>query len=115
MNQLTLAIVLFTICQSLIWFQTNGQFLWKWFEKNPIILSIGMGSIISYMFIFATKNVVEHFDGLLWPGRFIAFGVGMIAFFVLTWIFLGEGITLKTAISLLLATALVCIQILWKV
>jgi hypothetical protein len=115
MNQLTLAIVLFTISESLIWLQTNGQFLWKWFEKNPIIISISLGSIISYMFIFATKNVVEHFNGLLWPGRFIVFGVGMISFTFLTWIFMGESITPKTAISLLLATALVCIQILWKV
>jgi hypothetical protein len=114
MKQLTLAIVLFFAGQSLIWFQTNGQFIWKWFEKNPIILSIGMGSIISYMFIFATKHVVAHFDGLLWPGRFIGFGTGMISFVVLTWIFMGEGITTKTAVSLVLATTLVCIQILWK-
>ena len=114
MKQLAIAIVLFFLGQSLIWFQTNGQFLWKWFEKNPIILSIGMGSVISYMFIFATKNVVGHFDGLLWPGRFITFGVGMIAFSILTWVFMGEGITIKTAISLILATTLVYIQIAWK-
>jgi hypothetical protein len=114
MNQLTLAIVLFTLGESLIWLQTNGQFLWKWFDKNPITLSILMGSIISYMFIIATKNVVGHFDGLLWPGRFIAFGTGMISFVVLTWLFMGEGVTTKTAISLVLATTLVSIQIFWK-
>ena len=114
MNQLTLAIVLFFIGQSLIWVQTNGQFLWKWFDKNPIILSICMGSVISYMFIYATKHVVGHFDGLLWPGRFIGFGTGMMVFSILTYSFMGEGITSKTLISLILATALVAIQILWK-
>jgi hypothetical protein len=114
MNNLTLAIVLFTMGQSLIWIQTNGQFLWKWFDKNPLILSITFGTIISYMFIYATKFVVAHFDGLLWPGRFIGFGTGMITFVLLTWFFMGEGITTKTSISLVLATTLVAIQIFWK-
>jgi hypothetical protein len=114
MNNLTLAIVLFTMGQSLIWIQTNGQFLWKWFDKNPLILSITFGTVISYMFIYATKFVVAHFDGLLWPGRFIGFGTGMITFVLLTWFFMGEGITTKTSISLVLATTLVAIQIFWK-
>lgn len=114
MNQLTLAIVLFTLGQSLIWIQTNGQFLWKWFDKNPLLLSVMFGSLISYIFIIATKLIVVHFEGLLWPGRFIAFGTGMISFVVLTWFFMGEGITTKTAISLVLATTLVSIQIFWK-
>ena len=114
MNQLVIAILLFTLGQALIWIQTNGQFLWKWFDKNPLILSIAFGTIISYIFIYATKFVVNYFDGLLWPGRFIGFGTGMISFVILTWIFMGEGITTKTAISLVLATTLVSIQILWK-
>jgi len=114
MNQLVIAILLFTLGQSLIWIQTNGQFLWKWFDKNPLILSIVFGTIISYIFIFATKYVVNYFDGMLWPGRFIGFGTGMISFVILTWCFMGEGITTKTAISLVLATTLVSIQILWK-
>ena len=114
MNQLTLAIILFFAGQTLIWIQTNGQFLWKWFDKNPLILSIVFGTIISYIFIFATKYVVNYFDGMLWPGRFIGFATGMISFALLTNIYMGQGINAKTAISLVLATALVAIQILWK-
>jgi len=114
MSKLTLCVLLFLFGQTLIWFQTNGQFLWKWFDKNPLILSIVFGTVISYIFIFATKYVVNYFDGMLWPGRFIGFGTGMISFVILTWLFMGEGITTKTAISLVLATTLVSIQILWK-
>ena len=114
MNNLTLAILLFTLGQSLIWIQTNGQFLWKWFDRNPLLLSVLFGTIISYIFIYATKFIVVYFDGLLWPGRFIAFGTGMISFVILTWLFMGAGITTKTAISLVLATTLVSIQIFWK-
>jgi hypothetical protein len=114
MNQLALAILLFFVGQTLIWVQTNGQFLWKWFDKNPLILSVAFGTIISYAFILGTKYIVGYFDGLLWPGRFIGFACGMISFALLTWCFMGEGITTKTAISLVLATTLVAIQILWK-
>jgi hypothetical protein len=38
----------------------------------------------------------------------------MISFAILTNIYMGQSINAKTAISLILATALVAIQILWK-
>ena len=66
------------------------------------------------MFIVATRNVAEYYDGLLWPGRFIAFGTGMVSFTFLTWYLLGEGLTTKTLVSLMLALTLVTIQIVWK-
>lgn len=69
---------------------------------------------ISYMFIKATEMVVNHFDGLLWPGRFIGFASGVISFAFLSYVFMGEGITLKTGVSLLLAVIIVCIQVFWK-
>jgi hypothetical protein len=108
------AFALFFLGQALIWIQTNGQFIWPWFKKNPLILSICGGTIISYLFIKATAYAVEHFDGLLWPGRFIGFASGMLVFAGFTWYFMGETITPKTAISLALATLLICIQLFWK-
>ena len=69
---------------------------------------------ISFAFILATKWVVGYFDGQLWPGRFLGFATGMISFAFLTSFYMNEGINVKTAISLVLATALVAVQILWK-
>jgi len=100
--------------QGMIWIQTNGQFIWPWFKKNPVLVSIVTGSFISYIVIYATKLVVEHFDGLLWPGRFIGFASGMFIFAFMTWAFLGEGINFKTAISLVLAATLICVQLFVK-
>jgi hypothetical protein len=40
--------------------------------------------------------------------------MGMIAFAFLTFIHLNQAITLKTAVTLALATAIVVIQIVWK-
>ena len=106
--------LLFLLGQGLIWIQTNGQFVWPWFKKNPWQVAIGMGSIISYILIKATQMVVEHFDGLLWPGRFIGFASGILIFTAMTYYFMNEGITAKTGVSLLLTLILISIQILWK-
>ena len=106
--------LLFFLGQGLIFIQTNGQFIWPWFKKNPWPVAIGFGSIISYILIYATRNVVEHFDGLLWPGRFIGFSSGIVIFAFMTYYLLGEGITTKTLISLALSLALVSVQIFFK-
>ena len=114
MSKLVLGILCFALGQTMIWYQTNGQFKWKWVADHPILLALMFGAIISYTYILGTKYIVEHFDGLLWPGRLIGFGIGAICFAILTYIYMGEGITPKTAVSLILAITLVSIQILWK-
>tara|TARA_B100000287_G_scaffold356073_1_gene346847 strand:+ start:961 stop:1305 length:345 start_codon:yes stop_codon:yes gene_type:complete len=114
MKDLFLALAYFSVGHTLIWYQTNGQFIWTWFAKNPLILSIVGGTIISYTFITGTKYIVAFSGGLLWPGRLLGFGLGITAFTILTLFYMGEGLTTKTVTSLFLALALVCIQIFWK-
>ena len=99
--------------QLLVWFQLNGQFAWKWFEKNPIILSL-IGVPISYLFIVATKYGYDGFEGLLWPQRLIVFAIGIVSFAFCTYWFLGESLNTKTLVSLTLAVTLVLIQVFWK-
>jgi hypothetical protein len=72
------------------------------------------GIPISYILIIATKYVVQGFDGLLWPGRLVGFGSGMVVMAFCTYYFMGEGITVKTMLSLVLALTLVLIQVFWK-
>ena len=114
MNKLILAFLLFFLGQSAIWFQTNGQFLWPVFRKNQILVSIIGGTLISYLFITATRFIAEYNNGLVWPGRFIGFSVGMVAFAIMTSFFLGEGINTKTLISLILSFVLIAVQLFWK-
>jgi hypothetical protein len=99
--------------QLLVWFQLNGQFVWKWFANNPLILTL-LGIPISYVFILGTQYGYEAFDKVLWAQRLIGFGLGMVCFTFCTYYFLGEGITTKTVVSLTLALTLVLIQIFWK-
>jgi hypothetical protein len=114
MKNLIGGIVLFTIAQFIIWIQTNGQFVWPWFKRNPFLISLMGGTLISYIFIKGTAMIAEHFDGQLWPGRFIGQAGGIIIFATLTFVFMNEGITTKTGISLVLAALLIGIQIFWK-
>lgn len=114
MRNLIYGVLLFLLGQSLIWLQTNGQFVWPWFKRNPLILSLVGGTMISYMFIKATAFIAGYYDGALWPGRFIGFSMGITSFAFLTWYFMGEGVNMKTAISLVLAFALVSVQLFWK-
>ncbi len=72
------------------------------------------GTLISYIFIKGTWLVAVHFEGALWPGRFIGQATGILIFAFMTWFFLNEGINMKTTISLILAAILIGIQIFWK-
>lgn len=116
MNNLTQLIrgtLLFLLGQTLVWYQINGQFLTEWIKERPLLMSL-LGVPISYVYIYATKDLVNAFNGDLWPQRLIGFSMGMIAFAFLTWIHFHQAITLKTAVTLALATAIVVIQIIWK-
>jgi hypothetical protein len=106
-------ILIFFTTQSAVWFQTNGQFISEWCKNNPFILSL-FGIPISLGYIYATKWAFIAFDDLLWPGRLLGFALGMISFAVFTNWLMGEGISLKVMVSLLLALIIVLIQIFWK-
>lgn len=111
--QLIRGTLLFLLGQTLVWYQINGQFLTDWIKERPLTMSL-LGIPISYVYIYATRDLVNAFNGDLWPQRLIGFSMGMIAFAFLTWIHFQQAITLKTAVTLALATAIVVIQIIWK-
>ena len=114
MRGLLIGILCFLVGQTLIWFQTNGQFINEWAKNNTLILSLVGGTTISYFFINGTRLIAEHYDGLLWPGRFIGFSMGITSFAFLTWWLMGEGINMKTTICVILAMAIISIQLFWK-
>ena len=93
--------------------QLNGQFKWDWFKDNEWVIA-ACGFILSFFYIWGTKYTVQGIDGLLWPSRFIGFGIGMVIYALGVSYYFGEGITTKTAISLGLCLILICIQVFWK-
>jgi len=109
-NKLLQFLLLVSIAQLLVWFQSNGQLAWKVFKDNILFLCF-LGVPISYMFITATRIGYEIFEGKLWPVRFLMFSIGAIIFSLMTYLVLEEGLNLKTCVSLLLCIAIILVQI----
>jgi hypothetical protein len=106
-----LSIVIFFAAQTLAWLQINGQFIWPWVKQHQILVSF-VGVPISYLLMWASDLAYEGMDNKLWPGRFMAFAIGMVVFTILTSALLGEGITAKSGLSLFLALIIITLQIL---
>ena len=104
---------IFLFVHVLTWFQLNGQFFSSWFRNNVFLLCL-MGIPISWLYIEATRYGFMAFEGLIWPGRLLGFATGIFTFAICANVFMGEGITTKTIVSLVLASALTLIQVFWN-
>ena len=95
----------------LAWIQLQGHYAWPSIKliKNPVTI-ISLSLIIAPLYWYSTKWSYEHF-GAFWNMRLAGFGIGTIIFGLFTWYFIGEIPTLKTMISLLLAIAIILIQV----
>ena len=112
-SSLITGILYFLLAHIMVFFQLNGQFKWSWFKEHEWVMAI-IGIPISFLYIWGTKYTVQGLDGLLWPTRFIGFGIGMVVYAILVSYFFNEGMNVKTAVSLLLAGMLIFIQVTWK-
>jgi len=114
LKDLLLGVFWFFAAHLVTFYQLNGQFFkMDWFRKNELLVAAA-GIIISFFYIWGTKYAVSGFGGLLWPARFIGFGVGMIIYAIMVNYHFGESLAPKTIVSLCLALILICIQVLWK-
>ena len=103
--------LLFLINNVLIWYQLNSQLVWDWAKGTKAMwFSALLGIPISLLFWWATKIGYEAF-GNLWSIRFMGFATSMLTFPVLTYFYLGEAITLKTLITILLAIIIMILQL----
>ena len=109
-KEVIITITILFIANLFVWVQLNGQLKWDWWKENIWFVCL-MGMPISYMFFKATTYGYIGF-GELWPIRFIGFAAGMITFPFFTYFILGEGITLKTFISIVLAILIMLLQLL---
>jgi len=110
---LLLGILIMTAVNIAVWYQVNLQFVNPWFKQYPIIISL-FGFPISYAIIKGTNHLVDGLDGMLWGSRLITFSIGIVIFAALTYIHMGQGLNIKTIVSVMLALILVAIQVFWK-
>ncbi len=114
LKSLSIGLFLFLIGQVLAWYQTNGQFISTWIKDHPLLTALIGGIPVGYSYILGTTYIVAAFGGELWPSRLLGFSMGVIAFTFLAYVHMGETITTKTLVTLLLALTIVLIQVLWK-
>ena len=108
-KEILYCVLILFFTQIVIWFQLNAQVKWDWFKDNYLLLSI-LGMPISYALLLSTKYGFQGF-GELWPIRLLGFAVGIISFPFITYLVLGEGVTLKTGLSLGLAVIIMLLQL----
>ena len=105
-------IFLFVIANIIIWYQLNSQLVWEWAKgtKSMWIMSL-LGIPISLLLWYCTKIGYSGF-GNLWAVRFMGFATSMLVFPIMTYFYLGEPMTLKVIITLLLAIIIMILQLL---
>ena len=104
--------IIFILSQILIWYQLNSQLVWKWAEgyKSMMWMSL-LGIPISLLMWLCTKWGYIGF-GSLWAVRFIGFATSMLVFPIMTYFYLGEPMTLKVIVTLILAIIIMLLQLL---
>ena len=102
------------IAQTLVWFQMYGILKIDWLKDNKTLFVYSLAIPITFLFVNAVRLCIEAFDGDMYLSRFLTFTLGVISFAILTWYFNGEGITIKTGVSLTLSFCIILIQIFWK-
>ena len=109
---IVLTIISFIVANILVWYQLNSQLVWDWAKGNKSmwIMSL-LGIPISLLFWLSTKWGYLGF-GNLWSVRWLAFGSSMFVFPIMTYFYLGEAMSLKTLISILLALIIMILQLL---
>ena len=109
---IVLTLLSFLLANILVWYQLNSQLVWDWAKgtKSMWIMSL-LGIPISLLFWYATKIGYIGF-GNLWAVRFMGFATSMLTFPIMTWLYLGETITLKTLVTILLAIIIMILQLL---
>ena len=110
MTKLWWAITAQVVASIIAFFQLQGWVVWDkhWLKSMWWVYATSI--IIAPLFFWSTRWSYEHF-GAFWNMRLAGFGIGTIVFGFMAWMFIGEIPTLKTIISILLAMAIILIQV----
>ena len=113
MLNLLIGILYALVAQIGTFIQLQGNIKYNWYDKHPFLLlfaSVPLG----WLYIQSVKYLILAYNGQIWPSRLIGFGVGIIVFSVMSNLLFKEPFTLKTAISIMLACAIISVQLFFK-
>tara|TARA_R110002020_G_scaffold201246_2_gene403808 strand:+ start:137 stop:490 length:354 start_codon:yes stop_codon:yes gene_type:complete len=106
-----LTIITFIVTNVLVWYQLNGQLVWEYWKSNKgILLSLVLAVPVTLGFWYATKVGYQGL-GSLWSVRFMGFATSMLVFPFMTYFYLGEPMTIKVMLTLLLSILIMLLQL----
>ena len=111
MSKLWMAIIAQILGAVVAFFQLQGWVIWPdkpWLKSLWWLYFTRLA--IAPLFFWSTKWSYEHF-GAFWNMRLAGFGISTVMFGWMAWLLIGEIPTIKTVISILLAAAIILIQI----
>ena len=108
---LVYAFCLFCFAQCLAWLQIFSDYVPAFKKVHWLLIVATVGTSAGIGFRFATKAVMAY-SGDAWTARIMAFAAGQIAFALLTWFFIGQGIDRRTALALFFTLCAVLCKIL---
>ena len=111
MTKLWWAIIAQLVGSIIAFYQLQGHYVWTDIKFFKSIWWVYLLSIpIAPLFFYSTIWSYELF-GAFWNMRLAGFGIGTLVFGIMAWILIGEIPTIKTVICLLLAIAIILIQV----
>ena len=106
-----ITLMVFLFVNIIIWYQLNSQLVWDWAKggKSMWLMAL-LGIPISFLLWWCTKWGYQGF-GSLWSVRLLGFSASMGTFSIMTYFHLGEPMTMRVILSLLLAIAIMLLQL----
>ena len=112
MKNLIIGLIYMLIAQVSTFLQLNCSAKYNWYSKYPFLILFASVPI-GWLYIHSVKRLIDAFDGELWPQRILGFGVGIVVFGIMSYFLFKEPLTTKTIISIILASTIIVIQILF--
>ena len=110
-KEIIYTLILFLFTNVLVWFQLNSQLVWEWAKGSKgLMFTCALAIPISLALWLCTKWGYVGF-GNLWSVRFMAFASSMITFPIMTYLLLGEPMTMKVILTLGLAVIIMLLQL----
>ena len=111
MTKLWWAIIAQLLGSIIAFYQLQGHYVWtdiKFFKSMWWVYLLSIPT--APLFFYSTIWSYEQF-GAFWNMRLAGFGIGTLVFGTMAWTLIGEIPTIKTIICLLLAIAIILIQV----
>ena len=110
---LLIGVIYVFIAQILTFLQLQGNIKYHIYDKYPF-WTLAASIPIAWFYIKSVERIVEWYNGEIYQSRLIGFSIGIFVFAIMAWTMFNEPILPRTAISLMLAFAILIIQLYWR-